>query len=312
LLKRYCTKKGIQIIGDLPYYVSYESADVWANPEIFKLNKRKRPSFISGVPPDFFSKTGQLWGNPVYRWTLLKKERYGWWIKRIEHALKLYHWVRIDHFRGFVRYWQVRAGRKTAKRGRWVKGCPEDFFSTLRKRFHRLPIIAEDLGTITPEVREVMNRFGFPGMRVLLFAFNVDTSRNHHAPHNYVKNCVVLTGTHDLNPVRGWFEKEATPIVKRRLFRYLGRKVSAQEVHWELVKLGMMSVANLAIFPMQDLLGLGEEARMNRPATMEGNWEWRLTPKQLSAFLARKLAETTETYGRAREVKPARVYHRFL
>jgi 4-alpha-glucanotransferase len=305
-LKRYCREKGIEIIGDLPFYVNYDSADVWTNPEMFKLNKRKRPTFVAGVPPDYFSRTGQLWGNPIYRWGLLKRKGYPWWIKRIEHNLKLYDWIRIDHFRGFVGYWQVRAGRRTARKGCWIKGHADDFFTKLRKRFRRLPIIAEDLGTITRDVREVMRKFGFPGMRVLLFAFNVDPSKNHHAPHNYVKNCMVVTGTHDLNPVRGWFEKEASPKIKKRLFRYLGRKVSGEEIHLEFIRLGMMSVADMAIFPMQDILGLGEEARMNTPATMEGNWEWRLLPKQLTPSLARRLAEITKVYGRAKTTKRRR------
>jgi 4-alpha-glucanotransferase len=187
-----------------------------------------------------------------------------------------------------------------------VKAPAEDFFTTLTKRFRRLPVIAEDLGTITRDVREVIRYFGFPGMRVLLFAFRGSITKNPHAPHNHLENCLVCTGTHDLNTVRGWFEKEATPLEKKRLFRYLGRKVSAKEVHWELVRLGMMSVARMAVFPMQDLLGLGGWARMNKPATMKGNWEWRLNPKQLTPALARKLSEITKTYGRAKVVKRKR------
>lgn len=298
-LKSYCNRKGIQIIGDIPIYVDYDSADVWVNSKIFKLDKEKRPFFVAGVPPDYFSQTGQLWGHPIYRWDILKELGYEWWIRRIEHSLKLFDLVRIDHFRGFVAYWEIQAGEKTAVRGRWVEAPAEDFFTTLRKRFPHLPILAEDLGIITPDVREVMNRLGFPGMRVLLFAFGEEISTNPYAPHNHVRNCVAYTGTHDTNTVRGWFENEATPEDKERLFRYLGHKVSAGNVHWGFIRLASMSVANMAIFPLQDILGLGEAARMNRPATKEGNWQWRLSPNQLTPSLAGRLMEMTEIYGRA-------------
>ncbi len=298
-LKRYCNQKGIQIIGDLPIYVDYDSADVWVNPEMFKLDQEKQPAFVAGVPPDYFSQTGQLWGHPVYRWDVLKELGYAWWIQRIEQNLKLFDLLRIDHFRGFVAYWEVQAGEKTAINGRWIKAPAEDFFFTLRNRFPNLPIIAEDLGIITPDVREIMNRLEFPGMRLLLFAFGEDLLTNPYAPHNHVENCVVYTGTHDNNTVRGWFEKEATTEDKERLFRYLGSKVSSRNVHWEFIRLAMISIANMAIFPLQDILGLGEDARMNRPAIKEGNWKWRLLPAQLTPSLARKLLKMTEIYGRA-------------
>ena len=298
-LKRYCNQKGIQIIGDVPIYVDYDSTDVWVNPEMFKLDQEKQPAFVAGVPPDYFSQTGQLWGHPVYRWDVLKELGYAWWIQRIEQNLKLFDLARIDHFRGFVAYWEVQAGEKTAINGRWIKAPAEDFFSTLRDRFPYLPILAEDLGIITPDVREIMNRLEFPGMRLLLFAFGEDFLTNPYAPHNHVENCVVYTGTHDNNTVRGWFEKEATAEDKERLFRYLGSKVSSRNVHWEFVRLAMMSIANMAIFPLQDILGLGEEARMNRPAIKEGNWKWRLSPAQLTLSLARRLLKMTEIYGRA-------------
>jgi 4-alpha-glucanotransferase len=297
-LKNYCNQKGIQFIGDMPLYVNYDSTDVWANPEIFELTEEKKPLVVSGVPPDYFSQTGQLWGNPIYKWNTLRETGYRWWIQRIAHNLNLYDSVRIDHFRGFVAYWEVPAGEKTAINGRWVEAPAEDFFNVLLKRFSYLPIIAEDLGIITPEVREIMRRFKLPGMRVLLFAFGEDPSRHPYAPHNYVEECAVYTGTHDNNTVRGWFEKEATLEEKKRLFRYLGREVTADEVHWEFIRLAMMSVANLAIVPIQDILGLGEEARMNRPATLESNWRWRLLPEQLTPSLARKFREITEIYGR--------------
>jgi 4-alpha-glucanotransferase len=298
LIKRYCNQKGIQIIGDVPIYVDFDSADVWVNPEIFKLDEEKRPSFVGGVPPDYFSSTGQLWGHPVYRWDALKGSGYAWWIRRFEHNLKLFDFVRIDHFRGLVAYWEVQATEKTASRGRWVEAPAEDFFCTLCKRFPHLPIIAEDLGTITPDVRELMNRFEFPGMRVLLFAFGESISTNPYAPHNHVKNCFVYTGTHDTNTVKGWFEKEATQEDKKRLFRYIGHRVSVQDINWEFIRLAMMSVADITIVPLQDILDLGEEARMNRPATTGGNWEWRLLPEQLTPQLLRRFLEMTKIYGR--------------
>lgn len=298
-LKDYCNQRGIQIIGDMPMYVCYDSADVWANPDLFKLNENKQPSFVAGVPPDYFSKTGQLWGNPVYRWDRLKETGYSWWIQRTKHNLNLFDMVRVDHFRGFVAYWEVPATEKTAINGCWVEAPAENFFSTLLKCFPYLPIIAEDLGVITPDVRKIMHRFEFPGMKVLLFAFSDDLSTNPYLPHNHVKNCVVYTGTHDNNTVKGWFEREATQGEKESLFRYLGREVPSENIHWEFIKLAMMSVANLVIIPMQDILGLGEEARMNRPSTLESNWQWRLLSGQLTPEIAQKIRGMTEIYGRA-------------
>jgi len=207
--------------------------------------------------------------------------------------------VRIDHFRGFIGYWEVPAAKKTAVKGKWVKAPAVDFFNRLNKRFHRLPVIAEDLGTITPDVREVMHRFDFPGMKILLFAFGEDNALHPYLPHTYEKNYVVYTGTHDNKTVRGWFEREAKSEDKRRLFRYLGREVSKREIHWEFIRLAMMSVADTVIIPMQDVLGLGEEARMNRPATTKGNWRWRLLLGQIKSLLAEKLSDITENYGRA-------------
>lgn len=298
-LKSYCNQKNIQIIGDIPIYVTYDSADTWSNPQIFKLNEEKKPAFVAGVPPDYFSKTGQLWGNPVYDWKVLKETRYGWWIQRMEHVLKLFDIVRIDHFRGLVAYWEVPAGEKTAVNGKWVEVKAEDFFNMLFKHFFNLPIIAEDLGLITPGVREVLKDFGFPGMKVLLFAFGEDKPMHPYLPHTYEKNCAVYTGTHDNNTIKGWFEKEAKPEDKKRLFNYLGREVVADELHWELIRFVMMSVANIVIFPLQDILGLGEEARMNRPSFAEGNWQWRFLPEQLAPLSAQRLSELTQIYGRA-------------
>ncbi len=297
-LKNYCNRRDIQIIGDMPIYVCYDSADVWANPDLFKLNENKHPAFVAGVPPDYFSKTGQLWGNPVYQWKRLKETGYNWWIQRIKHNLNLYDMVRVDHFRGFVGYWEIPSGEKTAINGRWVEAPAGDFFTTLQKRFSHLPFIAEDLGIITDDVREIMRRFEFPGMKVLQFAFGGDVSANPYAPHNHIKNCVVYTGTHDNNTTKDWFERDAAKEERENLFRYLGREVSSENIAWEFIRLAMMSVADMVIIPMQDILELGEEARMNKPATTEGNWQWRLLPEQLTPALAQKLREVTEIYGR--------------
>lgn len=297
-LKNYCNERGIQIIGDIPIYVDHESVDVWCHPALFNLSEEKKPLTVAGVPPDYFSQTGQLWGNPVYRWDVLKETGYGWWIKRLEHNLRLFDFVRIDHFRGFVAYWEVLANEKTAINGKWVKAPGNDFFNTLLKRFPSMPIIAEDLGIITEDVRGLIDHFGFPGMKILMFAFGADLPTNPYVPHNYIRNCLVYTGTHDNNTVKGWFEKEMSLDDKDRLFRYLGRELKSDEIHWELIRLAMMSVANTTIFPMQDILGLGEEARMNLPSTTEGNWEWRLMPEQLTQQLSKHLLEITEIYRR--------------
>ena len=217
-LKAYCNKRGIRVIGDLPIYMIHDSTDVWMHPEIFNLDPdTRKPLTVAGVPPDYFSETGQLWGNPVYRWDVLQGQRYGWWMKRMAHNLRLFDLVRIDHFRGFVGYWEVPAGEKNAVKGRWVKAPAMDFFNELTKRFHDLPVIAEDLGTITPDVWEVMDHFGFPGMKVLLFAFGPDLAGNLYAPHNHIQRAVVYTGTHDNNTARGWFDEEASREDKRRL-----------------------------------------------------------------------------------------------
>jgi len=297
-LKNYCNSKNLQIIGDVPIYVNYDSSDVWANPEVFKLDKEGRPVFVTGVPPDYFSSTGQLWGHPVYDWNFLKETQYSWWVMRIEYNLRLFDIFRLDHFRGFVSYWRIPVTEKRAINGRWEKSPAKDFFNTLFKHFPHLPIIAEDLGVITPDVREIMNLFGFPGMRVLIFAFGEDLPTNPYATHNHIKNCVVYTGTHDNNTIRGWFEKEICPEDRKRLFEYIGKEVSGKKIHRELIRLAMMSVANMVIIPMQDILGLGEKARMNLPASSRGNWEWRVTQDQLSPTITQGLSETTRIYGR--------------
>jgi len=297
-LKSYCNNKKINIIGDIPIYVNHDSADVWSNPEIFKLDKKKWPKFVAGVPPDYFSKTGQRWGNPVYRWNIIRKNDYQWWIKRMDHNLKLFDMMRLDHFRGFVGYWEIPADEKTAINGKWRKAPANDFFTTLVKRFNLLPIIAEDLGVITPDVINVIKRFSFPGMKLLLFAFGDDFPQSSHLPHNHTQNSVVYTGTHDNNTVRGWWRSEASPESRKRFFKYIGKEVEEESIHREFIRLAMMSVANICIIPMQDVLGLGEDAKMNRPAKTEGNWQWRLKPDQINPSLLEKLKEITETYGR--------------
>ncbi len=296
-LKRYCNCKGLHIIGDIPIYVNYDSADVWAKQEIFKLDKRKKPISVSGVPPDYFSETGQLWGNPIYRWDTMKDDVFSWWVRRIGHDILLFDLLRIDHFRGLVAYWEVDASRKDAVEGKWIKVPTEDLMATIFRHFPNLLVIAEDLGSITPDVREIMNHFGLPGMKVLLFSFGEDLPRNPYAPHNHIKNCIVYTGTHDNNTVRGWFEREAKPADKQRLSKYLGHDITADSVSKEMIRLAMLSVADVVILPMQDILDLGEEARMNHPGKTKGNYEWRLLSEQMK--LSEDLLDMTEISGRS-------------
>lgn len=307
-LKGYCNSRGIQIIGDVPIYVNYDSSDVWANPNIFKLAPDKKPLTVAGIPPDYFSSTGQLWGNPIYRWNRLKKRGFSWWVRRVAHNLMLFDMVRLDHFKGFVDYWEVPAGEKTAINGKWVKGPRESFFYALQKHFPQLPLIAEDLGVITPEVHALRDRFGLPGMRVLQFAFGNDPLSDEYKPMNYIQNCVAYTGTHDNDTLIGWLygdrghstrKPKEIRMEKRNALSYLGNvKRDRKNIHWELIRLLMMSSANLVILPMQDLLGLREEARMNRPATAKGNWEWRLLRGQLTPSVIKGLTEMTNIYGR--------------
>src|SRR3990170_2940987 len=308
LLKACCNRKGIQIIGDIPIYVSYDSAVVWSNPDLFKLDEEKRPLVVAGVPPDYFSSTGQLWENPIYHWEVLKERGYDWWIRRVAHNLMLFDIARLDHFRGFADYWEIPATEPNAIKGRWEKGPGDDFFNALQKYFPSLPFIAEDLGIITDEVHELRDRFGFPGMRILQFAFADDSPTHPYKPINYIENCAAYTGTHDNDTFIGWLygskdysarKPEAVCRERENALRYLGYKgKERKDIHWEFIRLLMASRANLVMFPMQDLLGLGEEARMNRPGEAEGNWEWRLMPEQLSPSLRKKLSEMTEVYGR--------------
>ena len=297
-LKKYCNNLGIKIIGDLPIYVSYQSADVWSHPEIFKLDSDKRPTCVSGVPPDYFSKTGQLWSNPIYNWHVLTDTGFEWWFDRIGHNLTLFDRTRIDHFRGFFGFWEVPAGHKTAINGKWVKGPGKKFFDILFKRFSKKTIIAEDLGLITNDVISYVKNAGLPGMRVLQFGFDGNTRENPHFPKNHIKNSICYTGTHDNNTTVAWFNKEIRDEQKALLFKCLGRKPKAADIHWEMIRLALASKADLVIIPVQDVLGLGEEARMNRPARAMGNWLWRMLPDKLTPQIAKKLSAMTHASGR--------------
>ncbi len=297
-LKNHCRSRHLQVIGDLPVYLTYDSVDLWANPDLFKLDEQKKPAVVAGVPPDAFSATGQLWGNPVYNWEAHQEQGFAWWESRIDRTLALVDRVRLDHFRGFVQYWEVPAGETTAENGRWVDAPGRDLFTLLARSRSCLPIIAEDLGYITSDVHEMMAHFGFPGMKVLIFGFSGDVARNPHAPHNITGGCIAYTGTHDNNTVRGWFEHEVSGDQRDLLFRYIGGTFGADHAHRILIRLAMLSPAETVIVPMQDILGLGEEARMNRPGTAEGNWEWRLRREQMREQAMQEFSEVTGLYGR--------------
>lgn len=293
-LKRHANERGIRIIGDTPIFVAGDSADVWANPELFLLNERHEPTVVAGVPPDYFSATGQLWGNPLYNWPALKKSGYAWWVRRLREMLKQVDLIRLDHFRGFEAYWEVPAGMPTAEKGRWVTGPGGDLLETLRRELGELPLIAEDLGLITPEVEELRDQFELPGMRILQFAFDGERD-NPYLPHNFVRNTVVYTGTHDNDTTRGWYQSVSEEL-RDRVRRYLGR--DGRDIAWDFIRLAWSSVADYAVVPLQDLLNLGAEARMNIPGRGEGNWNWRLSDGMVNAGVLDRLAELTITYGR--------------
>jgi len=286
-------RAGVEIVGDAPIFVSHDSADVWANQELFHLDGRGEPSVVAGVPPDYFSETGQLWGNPLYDWDRMAEEGYEWWVRRVRRSLELYDAVRLDHFRGFAAHWEIPAGAASAKAGRWVEGPGRELFETLRERLGELPIIAEDLGEITVEVEALRDGLGLPGMKVLQFAFSGPD--NHFLPHNYAHdNWVVYTGTHDNDTTAGWW-RSAPPEERDFARRYLGQEYAGVE---DFVRLAYASTARRAVIPMQDHLGLGSEARTNTPGTTEGNWSWRLTGGELTPELASRIREMTRTYGR--------------
>lgn len=295
-LKQYANDHNIQIIGDLPIYVAHNSADVWAHRDIFALDEETgEPALMAGVPPDYFSETGQLWGNPIYNWEKLEKDNFHWWLQRIKMTFEYVDVLRIDHFRGFQAYWEVPQGETTAMNGQWVEAPGEKFFEVLKQELGSLPIIAEDLGLITPEVLELRDKFEFPGMKILHFAFGGGPD-NPYLPFNIDRNCVIYTGTHDNNTTIGWFN-QIPDYERENVLRYLGC-VSGDGIHWDLIRLALSSVANLAIIPMQDLLGLGEESQMNIPSTAEGNWNWRYRSDGITDSLRDRFKSLTYTYGR--------------
>lgn len=304
-LKSYGNERGVSIVGDLPIFVAQDSADVWTSPEQFKLDKHGNPIVVAGVPPDYFSSSGQLWGNPLYNWERMQADGFKWWIERVRATLVVVDIARIDHFRGFAACWEIPGGDKSAERGQWVEAPGRELFTAIRKTLGELPIIAEDLGVITPDVVALREEFGFPGMRILQFGFGGD-SKNIDLPHNYVPNVVAYTGTHDNDTTVGWFNsvagegstRTAPQIERERAFclNYLNTK--GDEIHWDFIRGVLASVANRAILPLQDLLGLGAEARMNLPNSTEGNWSWRYDGGALADEISERLKTLTELYGR--------------
>ncbi|MCD6423738.1 MAG: 4-alpha-glucanotransferase [Elusimicrobia bacterium] len=298
-LKDYANKRGIKIIGDIPIFLSFDSADVWAHRKLFLLNKKGLPLFVSGVPPDYFSRTGQRWGNPIYNWKEMRKSNFLWWQMRFRHCLKLYDMIRIDHFRGFCAYWRIPAKNKTALAGKWIKAPGIELFKTLKKKLGSLPVIAEDLGYIPPTVRNFRKKLGFPGMKVLHFAFSKNR-KNIHLPDNFDKNSVVYTGTHDNDTTAGWW-RTLPKRQKERVKKYLAEnkiEFSEKQINWNLIELAMKSRAFLSIFPVQDILGLSSKARFNRPGSGRGNWRWKLKDFSLLFKQAQRLKELTQKYCR--------------
>ncbi|MGE5423902.1 MAG: 4-alpha-glucanotransferase [Syntrophothermus sp.] len=293
-VKDYANENNIRIIGDIPLYVALDSADAWANPELFEFNQEKMPVAVGGVPPDYFSENGQLWGNPLYNWYYHKQQRFKWWTDRINFNLSMFDMIRIDHFRGFAAYWAVPAGEETARNGKWMPGPGKDLFETIYNQLGELPIIAEDLGVITPDVENLRDSFGFPGMKILQFAFD-SAEANDYLPHNYPKNSVVYTGTHDNDTVKGWFEKASAGDRKQAL-DYMG--CTPDKICSSLIRLAWSSVSNTAVVPLQDLLELGSEARMNTPGTTSNNWKWRCNASDFNPELAKRLSRMAKMYGR--------------
>ena len=305
-LHALCRRSGIRVMGDIPIFVAHDSADVWAHPELFYLAADGHPSFVAGVPPDYFSATGQLWGNPLYRWDVIARTGYHWWIERFRDMLGLVDLVRLDHFRGFEAYWEIPGGAKTAIGGRWVKGPGAAFFDALQAALGPLPIVAENLGLITPEVEALREHYGFPGMAILQFAFGTDSSADSFKPHNYPRNLVVYTGTHDNDTIAGWWRagvgdstRTHKEVEEEQALTKLYLGTDGTEIHWVFVRAALASVADTAIVPVPDLLGLGSEARMNLPGRGGGNWGWRLEEGQLTETLRKRLGRLTEIYGRA-------------
>jgi 4-alpha-glucanotransferase len=304
-LKKYCHERTISLIGDIPIFVALDSAEVWSHPELFYLDNNGKPTVVAGVPPDYFSQTGQLWGNPLYRWDVMAKDGYSWWVERFRALRRLVDIIRIDHFRGFEKYWEIPATEITAVKGRWISGPGAALFHAVQKELGELPIMAEDLGLITPEVIELRDQFGLPGMKVLHFEFGNDCDTGLHNVNTYPHNSVVYTGTHDNNTTVGWFrdDSEATTLCsedrqkeRQRALKLLG--TDGREIHWDFIRLALMSGAATAIIPLQDVLGLGSEARMNIPGTTSGNWRWRFTSAMLTDEASSRLKELTVQSGR--------------
>ncbi|MDY7093967.1 MAG: 4-alpha-glucanotransferase [Acidobacteriota bacterium] len=296
LLREHALSRGIRLFGDLPIYVAWDSADVWAHRRLFELDDEGEPLAVAGVPPDYFSPTGQLWGNPLYRWEKMAEEGFSWWIERVRANLRLTDLVRLDHFRAFAGYWRVPAGEPTAENGTWEDGPGKPFFEALREELGDLPLVAEDLGVITPDVDELRTTFRLPGIRVL--QFGLDDPDSIHAPHNLAPHTVVYTGTHDNDTSRGWYAS-CSPRQRQRIRQYTGGRFHS--IHWDLIRQALTSVARIAVVPMQDVLGLGSEARMNTPGQPDGNWGWRLTEDQLLPEQAARLRALTGLSGRVRE-----------
>lgn len=296
-LKNYCNKKGIKIIGDIPIFIAYDSADVWANKNLFTVDEEGNLETVAGVPPDYFSATGQLWGNPLYKWNEMEKDDFLWWRQRMSNMLQLVDIVRIDHFRGFEAYWEIPGDAETAEKGKWIKAPGEKFFNTLKKYLGELPILAEDLGVITKPVEELRDKFGFPGMKILQFAFGTGMERK-FLPHNLTSNCVVYTGSHDNDTTRAFFEKEkySDNDIYSHAQKYLD--YYADDIVQKLIKTAYSSVADIVIIPMQDILNLGGEARMNFPGKQSGNWEWRFSWDQVPEYLASAYKELAQLYER--------------
>ncbi len=293
-LKTYANNNGIEIIGDIPIFVALDSADVWSNQNLFNLDKKGFPIDVAGVPPDFFSSDGQLWGNPLYNWQEHKKDNFSWWLLRIKNLLKITDIIRIDHFRGFESYYSIPFGSKDAKQGKWIKANGKELFEAMKKEINPLPIIAEDLGIITPAVTQLRDNFNLPGMKILQFAFG-ESENNPYLPHNCEKNCVVYTGTHDNDTVIGWYEK--APEKEKDYFRrYINS--SGENPHWDLIRLAVSSTANYAVYPLQDVLGLGTISRMNIPGSAKNNWQWRYTEDMLLNEYAKTLKTLTEIFKR--------------
>lgn len=297
-LKDYANTKGIKVFGDLPIYVEFDSVDVWSHSEIFMISYEGKLEYVAGVPPDYFSKTGQRWGNPVYDWRKLKETEFDWWIKRLEHSLTLFDLTRVDHFRGLVAYWQIPAKDKTALNGKWVTVPVESFMQAVQRAFPAMPFIAEDLGYITKDVTDVMEKYHLPGMKILQFAFSEDLKSHPYLPHNYDEQSFTYTGTHDNNTTRGWYIDEASPQEKANLREYMDENIDKNNIHWNLMELAYHSPSMAVIIPMQDILGLGSSARMNTPGKAKGNWEWRISQFSFGKEIQDKLKRLLQRANR--------------